>query len=96
MNTSIVAVHGLNGDAFDTWTHKQTNVLWLRDLLPNMLPNVRIMTYGYNAKFRNFTGHQDLREIATKLLSELVDLRRTAEVIPQLIPTCSKLTMARK
>lgn len=35
------------------------------------------MTYGYNAKFRNFTGHQDLRSISAKLLSELVDLRKT-------------------
>jgi len=54
--------------------------MWLRDLLPQELPNVRIMTYGYNAKFRNFTAQQDLRNISMKLLSELVDLRRTEEV----------------
>ncbi|KAI9847786.1 MAG: hypothetical protein M1837_001679 [Sclerophora amabilis] len=40
------------------------------------------MTYGYNAKFRNFTGHQDIRSISTKLLAELVDLRTTEEVCP--------------
>jgi hypothetical protein len=54
--------------------------MWLRDLLPELIPNVRIMTYGYNAKFRNFTGHQDLRNIAAKLLAELVDLRESEEV----------------
>lgn len=50
--------------------------MWLRDLLPQHLPNIRVMTYGYNAKFRNFTGHQDMRSVSAKLLAELVDLRR--------------------
>lgn len=54
--------------------------MWLRDLLPPALPNIRIMTYGYNAKFRNFTAQQDIRSISAKLLAELVDLRRTEEV----------------
>ena len=54
--------------------------MWLRDLLPETLPHVRVMTYGYNAKFRNFTGQQDVRDIATKLLAEVVDLRRSEEV----------------
>jgi hypothetical protein len=54
--------------------------MWLRDLLPQSLPNVRIMTYGYNAKFKNFTAHQELREISAKLLTELADRRKTAEV----------------
>lgn len=49
--------------------------MWLQDLLPQAMPNVRIMTYGYKASFRNFTADQDIRSIATKLLSELVDVR---------------------
>jgi len=38
------------------------------------------MTFGYNAKFKNFTVLQDLRCIAKKLLSELVDVRKGKEV----------------
>ena len=53
--------------------------MWLRDLLPQHLPNIRVMTYGYNAKFRNFTDRQDMRSIATKLLAELADLRRNGD-----------------
>ena len=83
MSLSLVAVHGLNGHAFDTWTHKESKVMWLRDLLPQLIPNIRIMTYGYNANFRDLTGHQDLRHIASKLLAELVDLRRSSEVCNQ-------------
>ncbi|KAI1964965.1 hypothetical protein LOZ58_001657 [Ophidiomyces ophidiicola] len=74
-----VAIHGRNGDAFKTWTHKQSKIMWLRDLLKE-LPNVRIMTYGYNSKFYNITGHQDLLNISMKLLSELVDVRSTEEI----------------
>nr|KMM72098.1 hypothetical protein CPAG_08397 [Coccidioides posadasii RMSCC 3488] len=77
----LVAIHGLNGDAFGSWTHKESGVLWLRDLLPKELPNIRIMTYGYNARLHNFAGHQDLRNIAMKLLSELVDSRKTTQAL---------------
>ncbi|TGZ78640.1 TPR repeat-contain NB-ARC [Ascodesmis nigricans] len=75
----LVAIHGLNGHPLDTWTHKQSGTMWLRDILPQLLPNVRVMTFGYNARFKNFTTIQDLRMIATKLLAELVDLRNTDE-----------------
>lgn len=44
------------------------------------MPNIRVMTYGYNAKFENVTGRQDLRTIARKLLTELVDVREAEEV----------------
>lgn len=54
--------------------------MWLRDLLPQALPNIRVMTYGYNASFKNFAGHQDLGQMAAKLLAELVDLRKTKAV----------------
>ena len=49
--------------------------MWLRDLLPQVMPNVRVMTYGYNASFLNYTAIQDVRSIAAKLLTELADLR---------------------
>lgn len=49
--------------------------MWLRDLLPLAMPNVRVMTYGYNASFLNYTAKQDVRSIAAKLLTELADLR---------------------
>ncbi|OCL02322.1 hypothetical protein AOQ84DRAFT_357452 [Glonium stellatum] len=38
----IIAVHGLNGHRDKTWT-AGNGVNWLRDLLPQDLPNARIM-----------------------------------------------------
>ncbi|MCJ1279947.1 Kinesin light chain 3 [Puttea exsequens] len=46
----IVAVHGLGGDAITTWTHPKSNAFWLKDFLPQQIPDARIMTFGYNAK----------------------------------------------
>lgn len=48
---SIVAVHGLNGDAYKTWTSDKGDICWLNDksLLPKYLPKARILTWGYNA-----------------------------------------------
>lgn len=77
---SLVAIHGLAGDPFATWTHVNGQPMWLRDLLPQVLPNVRIMTYGYNASLRNFTANQNVRSIAANLLAELVDIRTGVKV----------------
>ncbi|KAK3311985.1 hypothetical protein B0H66DRAFT_506297 [Apodospora peruviana] len=42
----IIAIHGLNGHPFDTWTH-ENGIMWLRDFLPGDLPGCRVYTYGY-------------------------------------------------
>ena len=78
--SSLIAIHGLNGDPINTWTHKKTAVMWLRDVLPEVLPRSRIMTYEYNANFKNFTSRQDLHSIAVKLLVDLSDCRRSEKV----------------
>lgn len=71
----MIAIHGLAGDPFTTWTHVKGQPMLLRDLLPLVIPNVRVMTYGYNASFLNYTAKQDFRSIAARLLTELTDLR---------------------
>ncbi|KAJ6261835.1 hypothetical protein Dda_2634 [Drechslerella dactyloides] len=50
----IILVHGLGGDPFKTWTHsngkKDAGVLWPRDLLAREIPEVRVLSYGYDTK----------------------------------------------
>jgi protein SERAC1 len=55
---SIVAIHGLNGHAFQTWTTEKSKVFWLGDaqMLPKALKNARILTFGYNAQVTSLLG----------------------------------------
>lgn len=75
--SSIVAVHGLNGDAHRTWTSEKTNVSWLSDaeLLPRLLPNARVLTFGYNANVTALLGSTSSDRIlqhAHTLVADLV------------------------
>ncbi|KMP09093.1 TPR repeat:NB-ARC [Coccidioides immitis RMSCC 2394] len=98
-NHSLLAIHGLNGDPIKTWTHKETGVMWLKDLLPEAIPNIRIMTFGYNASFRSFTAQQDLRStphngtnlaIMGKLLANIVSACSPVKTPRALIRTLQK------
>ena len=75
---SVVAVHGLNGDAYTTWTSDEEKVLWLshRDLLPKYLPKARVLTWGYNANVtsvkKRSTSADRILQHAQTLVAQLV------------------------
>jgi hypothetical protein len=77
---SIVAVHGLGGDAFETWTHPKSKAFWLKDFLPEQIPDARILTFGYNAAAAFGRSTSDVIDHAKSLLSRLVDKRDKPEV----------------
>ena len=66
----MVAVHGLGGGAYKTWTHNNGK-LWLRDFLLEDLPNARVFTYGYNSTFVFSRETGTLREYARALLEDI-------------------------
>ncbi|KAH0536065.1 hypothetical protein FGG08_007031 [Glutinoglossum americanum] len=45
----IIAVHGITGDAYCTWTH-ENGKLWLRDFVPEDIPGARVFSFGYDAE----------------------------------------------
>jgi hypothetical protein len=53
----IVAIHGLNGHREKTWTTK-SKLNWLRDanMLSAIIPNARIMSWGYDANTHSTKG----------------------------------------
>jgi hypothetical protein len=80
----VVAIHGITGGAFSTWTHAN-GTFWLRDLIPKDLPGVRIFSYGYPANvFCTFaTGTIDT--FARSLLESLKRERKGKDVCPLFI-----------
>ncbi|PMD40433.1 hypothetical protein L207DRAFT_633459 [Hyaloscypha variabilis F] len=76
----IVFVHGLRGDAFDTWT--TGSVCWPKDLLAEDLKNARIITWGYDSRVANLTEFSSQNSIfrhATNLLQDIARKRISDE-----------------
>lgn len=66
----VVAVHGLQGDAYKTWEHDNGS-LWLRDFLPSDIPNARIMTFGYDSTVAFSRSVAKIEDEAFELLNHL-------------------------
>jgi hypothetical protein len=93
---SIVAVHGLGGDAIQTWTatNGSDSKLWLSDILPDVLKKdiltsdssyVRVLTFGYDASIFVQPAEANtkrLQNFASALLNGLDDddLRQDEDV----------------
>ncbi|KAI1372466.1 hypothetical protein F4677DRAFT_263568 [Hypoxylon crocopeplum] len=72
----IVAIHGLMGNSVETWTHED-GTLWLKDTLPPNLPDVRILSFGYDNRIFAESQNQ-FTDVARNLLDEL-KICRTAQ-----------------
>jgi hypothetical protein len=87
-------VHGLNGNAFDTWT-ANNGTMWLRDLLPvdDVFKKSRVMTFGYNSMLIDSRRVNDcLQDYADELLATIADQRNSAvEKARPLILVCHSL-----
>lgn len=79
-SVDIVAVHGLNGDAYDTWTSKETGKMWLYHFLPQELPGARIFSFGYPSEIGLTLATGKVEDFARSLLNGLKARRYSAEV----------------
>lgn len=72
----IIAIHGLGGTPYGTWTH-ENGVLWLRDLAPRELPGVRVYTFGYDSSIAFSKGTGTLRDFSKSLLEDWTHSNRS-------------------
>jgi hypothetical protein len=87
----IVAIHGLNGHYINTWQSTSGRVLWLKDLLPDQIPQARIMSYGYDSSVAFSKSTEDISTFADDLLEMLMSRRRSEEKKRPLIFICHSL-----
>ncbi|KAL9585984.1 MAG: hypothetical protein Q9212_001203 [Teloschistes hypoglaucus] len=73
----VIAIHGLGGDAFTTWTD-QDGHMWLRDTLPRNLPHSRIWTYGYDSAVAWSGSVSGIQDFARDLLERLLGIQTAA------------------
>jgi hypothetical protein len=78
-NIDVIAVHGLNGHGFKTFTHPNDR-MWLRDFLPNDLPGARIYTYSYDSALFFSKNTETIRDYGRRLLENIRLIRSTKEV----------------
>ena len=71
---SLVFVHGLGGQRYDTWT--KNGVFWPKDLLSRDVPSVRIITFGYDSGVVRFFGRVSQNQIHDHARTLISDLRR--------------------
>jgi hypothetical protein len=77
----IIAVHGITGSAYDTWTHSN-GTFWLKDLIPKDFPGARVFSYAYPADVFCTFATGTIRSFARSLLECLKGERRSEEVCP--------------
>ncbi|KAK2735765.1 hypothetical protein FQN57_001145 [Myotisia sp. PD_48] len=53
---SVIIVHGLTGDREKSWAAGNTTLPWPQVLLPAKIPNVRVLTFGYDAQVAELKG----------------------------------------
>ncbi|KAI4264892.1 MAG: hypothetical protein L6R42_000006 [Xanthoria sp. 1 TBL-2021] len=80
----IVFVHGLTGNAYSTWLHKETRTHWPSELLRQDIPNSRILSFGYDADVVHMFGggqasNNRLSNHAESLVGKLVRERERSE-----------------
>ena len=71
-------MHGLTGNAFNTWYHRGSQTHWPSQLLPADIPSSRILSFGYDARVATIwspPSSNRLNNHAENLVGELVTLR---------------------
>jgi len=74
----VVAVHGLQGDLYQTWTH-ENGTMWLESILPDRTPYARIMTFGYDSTIAFSSSAAKLEDKSIELINRLSMKRSSVE-----------------
>ena len=79
ITADVVAITGLDGHAYGSWSGGNPKRMWLRDFLSKDLPKCRVMIYGYNSKLST-PGLHTIADFGRGLREELLRARRSDQV----------------
>jgi hypothetical protein len=72
---SIIAVPGLGSHAFGSWKAQNSDEIWLRDFLPEDIPNIRVLLYGYDTKLPGSQSKQSIEDLGRAFLEQITAFR---------------------
>ena len=75
--TSLIVVPGLSSHAFGSFKSPQAaGENWLRDYLPQTIPNLRVLVYGYDSRLLHYNGKESILDFAKGLLESIYSHRQ--------------------
>lgn len=75
IEADIIALTGLGGHAFGSWAVSST-AMWLRDFLPEDIPQARTIIYGYDSRIQKRRARSILSDYTNNFILKLMDMRK--------------------
>ncbi|KAI4157359.1 MAG: hypothetical protein LQ342_008341 [Letrouitia transgressa] len=76
VDVDVIAVPGLGGHTIGSWKSPSGNDVWLRDYLPDDVPNIRVLLYGYDTSLLRNKSKDSIEDLGRRFL-ELIQAFRT-------------------
>lgn len=75
---SCIAISGLASHPFGSWKQRDdaTTFMWLRDGLPQDIPQIRVITYGYDTGLFGSKSVQSVDDLARSMIKKLEAIRQ--------------------
>ena len=67
----MIAVPGLGSHAIGSWKSPSGNDLWLRDYLPDDIPNIRVLLYGYDTSLLRSDSKDSIEDLGNRFLESV-------------------------
>ncbi|KAF6804014.1 ankyrin repeat-containing protein [Colletotrichum plurivorum] len=71
----VIAVPGLGSHALGSWKSPDSDHVWLRDFLPQDVPGVRVLLYGYDTTLPGSLSKQSIEDLGGILVERVVAFR---------------------
>ena len=81
MTASIIAIPGLGSHAIGGFSG-HNDKMWLRDFLPEDVPEARIIVYGYDSRVDDKCAQRNIVGLSKSFLDSYKSFRSATKVIP--------------
>ncbi|CAG9999233.1 unnamed protein product [Clonostachys byssicola] len=81
VDIDIIVIPGLGCNAIGSWRNSKTNKIWIRDFLPQDLPNIRVLLYGYDTTLPGSHSKQSIADLGNSLMETVTAFRSKTQTL---------------